>query len=207
MLAIVDYGVGNLYSLRSSLQAIGEESIYTSDEQLLYEADRVLLPGVGAYAHAMNLLKEKDMVEVIRNLAKRGKPLFGVCLGMQLLFEKSFEFGEIEGLALLKGEVIPMKENLPPEYKIPHMGWNSLQLTDASHPLWKRTKQEDYVYFVHSYYASNCEDSIIATTDYGVEIPAAVAQDNIMACQFHPEKSGQVGLDILRSFCELGGNV
>ena len=199
MVGIIDYGVGNLFSLRSSFAAIGAEAFVSSDAAQLAKADRLILPGVGAFGDAAQKLKDSGLDTFVKEQAASGKPLMGICLGMQLLFEKSYEYGEHEGLGLLKGQVVGMSGKLPPELKIPHMGWNALQLTKPARLL----EEGSYVYFVHSFYAENCEDSIAAVTDYGIPITAAVEKDNIFGCQFHPEKSGNVGLEILRKFCEI----
>ena len=199
MIAIVDYGVGNLFSLKSSLAAIGAEAVVTADPALLAAADKIILPGVGAFGDAAQKLRDSGLDAFVKEQAASGKPLMGICLGMQLLFEKSYEYGEHEGLGLLRGQVVGMNGRLPAELKIPHMGWNALRLTKPA----KLLEEGSYVYFVHSFYAENCEDSIAAVTDYGIPITAAVERDNIFGCQFHPEKSGNVGLEILRKFCEI----
>ena len=200
MVGIIDYGVGNLFSLQSSFKAIGEEAFVSGDAAALAKADRLVLPGVGAFEDAANKLRTSGLDGFVRQQAASGKPLLGICLGMQMLFEKSFEYGEHEGLGLLKGQVIPMAGLLPEELKIPHMGWNKLKVKQGK--LLKAVDGE-YVYFVHSYFASGCEDSLAAVTEYGVPITAAVEKGNIFGCQFHPEKSGNVGLSILRAFCEI----
>ncbi|MBQ4259336.1 MAG: imidazole glycerol phosphate synthase subunit HisH [Lachnospiraceae bacterium] len=202
MIAIVDYGVGNLFSLKSSLHMLGAQAVVTGDEAEIAKADRIILPGVGAFGDAAKKLRETGMDQAVLREAAAGKPLMGICLGMQLLFEKSYEYGEHEGLGLIKGNVIGMEETLPPNLKIPHIGWNALHFT-REHALWKYIKNGDFVYFVHSFYGVDCEDSVIATSKYGKEITAAVAMDNVMGCQFHPEKSGEVGLKILKAFCEM----
>jgi glutamine amidotransferase len=202
MIAIVDYGVGNLFSLVSSFRAIGTDVIVTSDAETLATADKILLPGVGAFEDARRKLRESGLEEVIRAHVSAGKPIMGICLGMQLLFERSFEYGEHEGLGLLRGDVIAMDGMLPGELKIPHIGWNALHVC-SEHPVFKYIKDGDFVYFVHSYYATSCDDSLLATTEYGKQITAAVALNNVMGMQFHPEKSGEVGLNILRAFAEL----
>lgn len=202
MIAIIDYGVGNLFSVQSSFAAIGAEAVVTSDPAVIRAADRILLPGVGAYRDAAQKLRESGMGDLVREQAASGKPVMGICLGMQLLFEKSYEFGEYEGLGLLKGAVRPIRDVAPADYKVPHIGWNALNL-QKSHPLLKYVLEGDCVYFVHSYYATDCADAVIATTEYGAPITAAVAQGNVCGCQFHPEKSGMVGLSILKAFCEL----
>ena len=201
MIAILDYGVGNLFSLRSSLEYIGQQVVITADKDGIRRADKLILPGVGAFADAAKKLRDSGLDEVLREEVARGKELMGICLGMQLLFEKSYEFGEHDGLGLLKGAVVPMQGVIPAELKIPHIGWNELRF-DKVHPLFRYLKEGDCVYFVHSYFATDCADSVIATAEYGKELTAAVAKGNVMGCQFHPEKSGEVGLNILRAFCE-----
>lgn len=202
MLAIVDYGVGNLFSLCSSLKSLNQPVVVTSDPKEIDAAERVILPGVGAFGDAAEKLRSTGLDTVVREQAESGKPLLGICLGMQLLFEKSYEFGEHAGLGLLRGSIVPMKGTIPEELKIPQMGWNSL-IMRRSHPLLREVREGDCVYFVHSYYAVGCEDSLIASCEYGREITAAVASGNVMGCQFHPEKSGKVGLSILKAFCEV----
>ena len=202
MIAIVDYGVGNLFSLCSSLEFIGAKAAVTPNADDLRAADKIILPGVGAFADAAAKLHESGLDSVIKEEAAKGKPLMGICLGMQMLFEKSHEYGIHDGLSLLRGEVVPMERYIDPSLKIPHIGWNALHIC-REHPLFKYVKENDCVYFVHSYFARGCEDSLIATAEYGKELTAAVAKDNVMGCQFHPEKSGEVGLNILRGFCEL----
>lgn len=202
MLAIIDYGVGNLFSLVSSLKAIGVDAVITSDSKVIETADRLILPGVGAFGDASKKLNNSGLTDTIKNAVKKGTPLMGICLGMQLLFEKSFEYGEHEGLGLLKGKVIGMEGTIPKELKIPHIGWNSLKFIKKS-PIFKYINEGDCVYFVHSFYAVDCEDSLIATTDYGKDITAAAQKGNIYGCQFHPEKSGNVGLKILKAFSEV----
>lgn len=201
MVAIIDYGVGNLFSLCSSFRKIGVQAIVTSDPEVIAAADRLILPGVGAFGDAVKKLRQSGLDALIYRLAAEGKPIMGICLGMQMLFEKSFEYGEHEGLGLLKGSVVPMESHIPAALKIPHIGWNSLCLTRNS-SLFKHIKDGDFVYFVHSYFASDCDSSLIATTEYGTALTAAVEQRNVMGCQFHPEKSGEVGLNILRAFSE-----
>ena len=201
MIAIIDYGVGNLFSLRSSLKCIGAEAIVTADPELIRSAERVILPGVGAFGDAADKLRQTGLDQVVLQEAARGKDILGICLGMQLLFEKSEEYGEHEGLALLRGRVVDMQGRIPAELMIPHIGWNALRFA-RPHPLLRYIKEEDCVYFVHSFYAEGCEDSLVATAEYGRELTAIVAKGNVMGCQFHPEKSGAVGLNILRAFCE-----
>jgi len=204
MTAIIDYGVGNLFSLRSSFAAIGEDAAVTSDPDMIRKADRVILPGVGAFGDAADKLRKSGLDRVVREEARRGKPLLGICLGMQLLFERSYEYGVHEGLGLLKGEIRPIAERIPDQLKIPQMGWNALRIVRQS-PLLKNTQEGEYVYFVHSYSAVNCEDSLLATTEYGAELTACAGKGNVFGCQFHPEKSGETGLRILKAFCETEG--
>lgn len=201
MIAIIDYGVGNLFSLTSSLKMIGAKAIITSDKDTILKADKIILPGVGAFGDAVKKLTDCGLDKIIINEAEKGKDIMGICLGMQMLFEKSFEYGEHKGLGLLKGEIVPMEGNISAELKIPHIGWNALHFKKES-KLQKYIKENDCVYFVHSYYAENCNNSLVATAEYGKEITAMVQKDNIMGCQFHPEKSGNVGLNILKAFCE-----
>ncbi|MFA7637312.1 MAG: imidazole glycerol phosphate synthase subunit HisH [Monoglobales bacterium] len=203
MISIVDYGVGNLFSLKSSFAAIGADVVVTSDEKIIKSSEKIILPGVGAFEDAAKKLKSSGLGEVVKSEAQSGKPLMGICLGMQLLFEKSFEFGEHEGLGLIPGEIRPIAEVIPAHLKIPQIGWNSLRFKGEKSPVFKYINNGDFVYFVHSYHGTNCDENTIATTDYGAELTAAVAKDNIFGCQFHPEKSGDVGLNILRAFCEL----
>lgn len=202
MIAIIDYGVGNLFSLRSSLETIGAETVVTGDPDVIKKADKLLLPGVGAFADAAKKLRENGLDRLIVEEAQNGKPLLGICLGMQLLFDKSYEYGEHQGLGLIPGAVLPFEGVLPKQYKIPHIGWNALQIMQKS-PLFTHVAQGEHVYFVHSYHAA-CEDvaDIAALSEYGMRFTAAVARGNVMGCQFHPEKSGKTGLNILRGFCE-----
>ena len=200
MVGIIDYGVGNLFSLQSSFKAIGEEAFVSGNVEELVKADRLVLPGVGAFEDAAKKLRASGLDTFVRQQAAAGKPLLGICLGMQMLFEKSYEYGEHEGLGLLKGQVVPMAGKLPAELKIPHMGWNALEVKQGN---LLAEADGQYVYFVHSFYADGCEASLAAVTEYGISITAAVEQGNIFGCQFHPEKSGNVGLSILRRFCQL----
>ena len=203
MVAIVDYGVVNLFSLKSSLAILGVDAVVTSERTVIESADKIILPGVGAFGDAAKRLRDTGLDKVVINEAKKGKHLLGICLGMQLLFTKSYEYGEHTGLNLIKGTVVPIdptKDNL----KIPHIGWNSLKFKGEKSPIFKYLKDGDFVYFVHSFYASECDDNIIATTNYGNELCAAAANKNVFGCQFHPEKSGEVGLNILKAFCEMG---
>ncbi len=201
MIAVVDYGVGNLFSLVSSLKAIGFDAVVTGDKGIIESADKIILPGVGAFGDASEKLKNSGLKEVIIEQAKNGKPLLGICLGMQMLLEKSFEYGEYEGLGLIKGEIRSIKEVIPNDYKVPHIGWNALELKGES-PLFKYIKNGDFVYFVHSFYGANCP-SVVATSEYGAPLTAVVQDGNVYGCQFHPEKSGKVGLNILKAFCEI----
>ena len=202
MVAIIDYGVGNLFSLSSSFAAIGEEAVITGDEDIIRRADRLILPGVGAFGDAADKLRESGLDKVILDEASKGKPLMGICLGMQLLLDVSFEYGEHKGLGLIKGEIRPIAEVIPTNLPIPQIGWNALRIKGEKHPIFKYLNDGDCVYFVHSYYATGCEDSLLASAEYGLEITAAVAKDNVTGTQFHPEKSGEVGLSILKAFCE-----
>ena len=202
MIAVVDYGVGNLFSLVSSLSAVGADAVVTGDAEVLRRADKIILPGVGAFGDAAAKLRATGLDKVIIEEAKAGKPLLGICLGMQLLLERSFEYGEHEGLGLIEGEIVPISSVIPSDLKIPHIGWNALKFTDNKSPLFKYINEGDHVYFVHSFYGANCEKNTIAVSEYGAELTAAVANGNVMGCQFHPEKSGTVGLNILRAFCE-----
>ena len=203
MIAIIDYGVGNLYSLRSSLVHIGAEALVTSDASELRQADRLILPGVGAFGDAVEKLRQSGLEQVVLEEAEAGKPLLGICLGMQMLFEQSFEYGEHQGLGLLKGQVVPMQGAIPDGLQIPQIGWNGLHFQKQGCPLFQDTQENDCVYFVHSFFAEGCQDSLIATTEYGIELTAAVAKENIFGCQFHPEKSGDVGLKILKAFSQM----
>ena len=203
MIAIVDYGVGNLFSLKSSLAMIGAKALVTGDAEALRAAEKIILPGVGAFEDAAKKLRATGLDEVVVEQAKAGKPLLGICLGMQLLFERSFEYGEHKGLGLLKGDVVDMRPRIPAELKVPQIGWNALIFQQPEHPLFRYISEGDCVYFVHSYYATNCEESTLATTEYGAELTAAVGSKNVLGCQFHPEKSGRVGLNILKAFCEI----
>ncbi len=202
MIAIVDYGVGNLFSLESSFAAIGQPVVVTGDANVLRRAERIVLPGVGAFGDAAEKLRKTGLDAAVVSEAAAGKPLLGICLGMQLLFEKSFEYGEHVGLGLIPGAVKPIADVIPADYKIPHIGWNAL-IFKAPTPLFRYIREGDCVYFVHSFAAFDCAQSVIAAAEYGAELTAAVQRDKVFGCQFHPEKSGAVGLNILRAFCEV----
>lgn len=203
MIAVIDYGVGNLFSLCRSLEAVGQQPVVTGDPELLRKADKLFLPGVGAFADAAAKLRETGLDQVIKEEVAKGKPILGICLGMQLLFEESHEFGTWEGLGLIPGKVVTMEGVIPADYKVPHIGWNALHFPEGErHPLLKTVENGECVYFVHTFYATECDDAVIATAEYGAELTAAVARGNVMGCQFHPEKSGPVGLNILKTFCE-----
>ncbi len=205
MLTIVDYGVGNLFSLKSSFAAIGREATVSSEPSAISRADRIILPGVGAFGDAARKLRESGLGELVCERASAGVPVMGICLGMQLLLGKSLEYGEHEGLSLIEGTVRPISEVVPKELKIPHIGWNALSFKGDKHPIFRYINEGDFVYFVHSFYGAECEDSVIAHTEYGAPLTAAVAKGNVCGCQFHPEKSGSVGLNILKGFCEWEG--
>lgn len=203
MIAIIDYGVGNLFSLSSSLRYLGMETTVTADAKELERADRIILPGVGAFADAIAKLRSTGLVDTIRAQAAAGKPLLGICLGMQLLFDKSYEYGEHEGLGLVPGQVVPLADRLPAGLKVPHIGWNRLQILRKEDPLFKYSGDEDYVYYVHSYYADNCAESTLAVSEYGIPVTGVVRCGSVLGTQFHPEKSGEAGLRLLRAFSEL----
>lgn len=205
MIAIVDYGVGNLFSLSSSVRSLGAEVRVTRDAADLRAADHILLPGVGAFADAMAKLEATGLVPVLREETQK-KPLLGICLGMQLLFEKSCEYGEHRGLGLIPGEVCPLADDLTdPALKVPHIGWNAMDIVPGreADPLFKYVKNGEYVYYVHSYYAKNCAASTLATSDYSIPVTGAVRQGLVYGTQFHPEKSGDTGLRLLKAFAEL----
>lgn len=201
MIALVDYGVGNLFSLKSSFSAIGKEVNVTGDPEKISSAEKIVLPGVGAFGDASDKLRTAGLDRVILDAVARGIPILGICLGMQLLFEESCEYGYHKGLGLLKGKIVPIEQVIDQPLKIPHMGWNALHKIKET-KLLKYTNEGDHVYFVHSYCAINCEDSLAAVTDYAGQITALVSRDNVHGCQFHPEKSGKIGLNILKAFCE-----
>ena len=202
MIAIVDYGVGNLFSLRCSLNAIGGKAVVTSDPEILKNADRIILPGVGAFADAAEKLHASGLDKVVKDEAAKGKKLLGICLGMQMLFDESYENGRYDGLGLIPGSVKPISDVIGEGLKIPHIGWNKLILQGES-PLYSRVENGEHVYFVHSYHAVTDEKYIIAKTEYGALLTASVANKNVYGCQFHPEKSGETGLNILKGFCAL----
>ena len=199
MTGIIDYGVGNLFSLKSSFAAIGEEAFSSGDVSLLEKADRIILPGVGAFRDAQAKLRASGLDRFVLRSADKGVPLLGICLGMQLLFERSYEYGEYEGLSLIPGEVVPMEGKIPSDLKIPHIGWNPL-IYKKSSDLYASVPEGECTYFVHSYYADQCEAYTTAVAEYGIMLTASVERENVYGCQFHPEKSGDVGLDILRAF-------
>ena len=203
MIAVIDYGVGNLFSLTASLKFLGAETIVTNKKEDIIAADRIILPGVGAFEDAIAKLRATGLVDTIIEETEKGKPLLGICLGMQLLFEKSYEYGEHEGLGLIKGEIASIQEDLNDKFlKVPHIGWNSLQLK-GSDPLFKYINNGDYVYYVHSFYGRDCAENTIASSNYDIEITGAVRNGSVYGTQFHPEKSGNVGLKILKAFMEL----
>ena len=202
MTGIVDYGAGNLFSLSSSLKALGEDVILLGDDENWDKCSHLILPGVGSFIPARKALSESGLEEKLLDEIRSGKPLLGICLGMQLLFDKGYEEGECPGLGLIPGNVISIKKVIPEGYKIPHIGWNRLRLTKPS-PLLRRTKDGECVYFVHSYYAKTGMKNISSVTDYGAPLTASVEKDNVYGVQFHPEKSGRVGLGILESFLEI----
>ncbi len=202
MVAIVDYGVGNLFSLHSSFKAVGADTVVTSDENVIKSAEKIVLPGVGAFGDAAKKLRTSGLDKVVIEEAKSGKPLLGICLGMQLLLDKSYEYGEHKGLGLIPGEIRPISESIEKGLKIPQIGWNYLKFKKKS-KIFKYLKDGDFVYFVHSYHACGSEDCVSAVTEYGGTLTAAVEKDNIYGCQFHPEKSGEKGLLILKAFCEI----
>lgn len=203
MVGIIDYGVGNLFSLKSSFEMIGEKVTVSSDTNIIKNCERIILPGVGAFGDAAKKLKDCGMHDLVLEEAEKGKPILGICLGMQLLFEKSYEYGKHEGLGLIDGEIRPISDVCPKDYKIPHIGWNRLDFCGKKSQLFKHINDKDFVYFVHSFYGANCSESVIATSEYGADLTAAVEKNNVFGCQFHPEKSGKTGLDILRAFCEI----
>ncbi len=205
MIAIIDYGVGNIFSLYSSFKYIGVDAVLTDDIKIIKDADKLILPGVGAFEDARDKLKQSGLDEVIKEEIKNGKSLMGICLGMQMLFDKSYEYGVHEGLGLIQGDIMPIASDVSKNLKIPHIGWNALKIPkdQPKNEIFKYINEGDCVYFVHSFYGKNCEKSVIATCEYGADLTAAVANGNIWGMQFHPEKSGEVGLKILKAFSEI----
>ncbi len=205
MIAIADYGVGNIFSLGSSLKYIGADAVLTGDMHEIEKCDRIILPGVGAFADAPEKLRRSGLADILTKEAQKGKPLLGICLGMQLLFDKSLEYGEHDGLGLVGGCVKPIEDVIPKNYKIPHIGWNALHfpVNKEKNRLFRYVDEGEHVYFVHSYYGADCGESVTATAEYGAELTAAVACGNVFGTQFHPEKSGDTGMRILKAFCEL----
>ena len=206
MIAIIDYGVGNLFSLERSFSFIGEDVVVTGENDVIDKCDRIILPGVGAFADAAKKLKNSGLDETVKKQALSGKPILGICLGMQLLFDESHEYGVHKGLGLIKGKIASIDEDLKKTgiagLKVPHIGWNSLQF-EKDEPLFRYNKPGDYVYYVHSFYGTDCEESIIATSEYGVTITGAVRSGKVYGTQFHPEKSGEAGLKMLKAFMEV----
>ncbi len=202
MIAIIDYGVGNLFSLKSSLDMICADSIITNDPDTIKKADKIILPGVGAFRDARKKLSEDGLDKLVIEEVKNGKPIMGICLGMQMLFEKSYEYGEYEGLGLLKGSIRPISDVIGEGLSIPHIGWNPLVIKKES-PILKYVKEGECVYFVHSYYAAECDESVASVAEYGALLTASVSLGNVHGCQFHPEKSGRTGLNILKAFAEM----
>ena len=202
MIGIIDYGVGNLFSLECSLKKINEETIVTDSKETIESCEKIILPGVGAFRDAMMKLRDKKLDEVILNEAGKGKPILGICLGMQMLFDCSYEFGYCKGLGLIPGEVKELKGYIKDGLNIPHMGWNSLTVTDRD-GIMKKTNEGDYVYFVHSFAAFTEDKYVSSFTDYGGRITASVQNKNVYGTQFHPEKSGETGLQILKEFSHL----
>ena len=205
MIAVVDYGLGNLFSLSCSLTKIGADHVVTSDPAVITAANKLILPGVGAFRDAIALLDETGLGSLVIERAGAGVPLMGICLGMQLLFERSFEYGEYRGLGLIPGDVVSLEGEKTKGLKIPHIGWNSLDFCKPG-LLTKHIRPGDFVYYVHSYYATNLGDALVASSGYGATVPGIVENGNVCGTQFHPEKSGDVGLNILKAFCDDGGN-
>lgn len=202
MIAIIDYGCGNLFSLSSSLKSLGIDCKITGDADEISSAEKIILPGVGAFGDAAKKLRESGMDELLRSQAENGKYILGICLGMQLLFDKSFEYGEHKGLSLIKGVVAPLDGDISEKLKIPHMGWNKLDIV-RDDPIFKYIKPGDYMYFVHSFYAKECDESLLASAEYCVNVPAVVKNGSVYGMQFHPEKSGAKGLALLKAFSEI----
>lgn len=203
MIAIVNYGCGNLYSLSSSLKLLGIEAKITGEPDEIRSAEKIILPGVGAFGDAVKKLRDTGLFDVIKECSARGVKILGICLGMQLLFEKSLEYGEHEGLGFIKGSVCPLESDIDKNLKIPHMGWNKLDIKTPEDPFFKYIKNGDYMYFVHSFYGKNCDESVIASAEYDAAVPAVVKNGNVYGAQFHPEKSGSKGLALLKAFAQL----
>ena len=201
MIAVVDYGVGNLFSLSSSLKFLGLDCVVTNRKEDLLAADKIILPGVGAFGDAIRKLNETGLTDTVKEQAKL-KPLLGICLGMQLLFDKSLEFGEHEGLGLIPGVVAPLSDDINPQLKIPHMGWNRLEIKKDD-TIFKYFKSGEFVYYVHSFYAKDCTESVLAVSYYDVAVPGLVRKGKVYGAQFHPEKSGDAGLRLLKAFAEI----
>ncbi len=201
MTVVVDYGCGNLFSLRKSLEALGCGAVVSGEPDVVQSADSVILPGVGAFGDAADALERTGLASAVITAARRGTPVLGICLGMQLLFEKSFEFGEHKGLCLIPGVVRSLRDVLPAGYKTPHIGWNALDVA-RDDPFFRYFPSGAHVYYVHSFYATDCEDYTLATSEYAVRVPGVVRAGNVIGCQFHPEKSGAAGLSLLRAFVE-----
>ncbi len=205
MPVIIDYGVGNLFSLTSSFKFIGEDVTVTSDKKKIAAADKLILPGVGAFEDAARALRDTGMYDIVKEEAAKGKPLLGICLGMQMLLTKSYEYGEHNGLDLISGNVKPIAPVIGENLKVPHIGWNALIFPEdkPKSRLYKYVEQGEHVYFVHSYYGADCEKNVSAYSEYGALLTASIECDNVYGTQFHPEKSGKTGLSILKAFCEL----
>ena len=202
MIAVIDYGVGNLYSLSHSLSFLGIENTVSSDPEVIQRADKLILPGVGAFGDARKKLAEGGMDRLVIDRARAGTPLLGICLGMQMLFDRSYEYGEHPGLGLIPGRICPLGQDIPPTLKVPHIGWNALRFLRPC-PLTRYIREGDSVYYVHSFYAKDALDAVKAVSEYGVDVPGLVQRDNVFGAQFHPEKSGRVGLSILKAFGEV----
>lgn len=205
MIAIIDYGAGNLFSLSSSFKSIGADTVVTGDPEVIRKAEKLILPGVGAFRDAAEKLRASGLDKVIIEETAKGKKLLGICLGMQMLFQKSYEYGEHEGLGLIPGSVVSMKGVVPSELKVPHIGWNGLIFPKdkPKSPIFKYLNEGDHMYFVHSFYATNCDDFVSSSTEYGAILTASAENGNVYGVQFHPEKSGEKGLSILKAFCEM----
>lgn len=205
MIAIIDYGVGNLFSLSSSFKSIGANTVVTGDHEVIKKAEKLVLPGVGAFSDAAAKLRDSGLDKIIIEEVKNDKPLLGICLGMQMLFTESLEYGIHKGLGLIPGSVVPMKGVIPADLKVPHIGWNGLVFPEnkPKSKIFKYLNPGDHMYFVHSFYATNCEDYVSSKTEYGALLTASAENENVYGVQFHPEKSGEKGLLILKAFCEL----